>query len=310
MQAKQIAVLNKFTAIQEFLDANAASLPQPRIAPSRAVLDEAVALIQNFSAKQHAKGVGGTRSMTVRVLRDHLRLGHVRPIHQIANLTLPDRPLLRTAFKLPVKNERLVSQLAAATAMAKAAESDEALFIGRGMPATFVADLRNAIATVEAAAAARTRSKLVRTDATAGIKFQITMGRSAVSVMDSQIRAALASNDPVLLGWIAVSKGAGLHGRTPLAATLAQRGEVLPTAAADTAISNTPLPAEASASAVWVVTEDSAATIAVTTDESTPSAGVVTEVEASLPATAEASAPAAEITTPPATRRRRQDQEG
>jgi hypothetical protein len=121
----------------------------------------------------------------------------MQPISRIARevfgITGMDR-----AFVMPKGTNASQTLLAAAGAMAQAAEKHKDVFIKHGLSQQFVEQLRAAAQALSDARTARTESARRRVTATAAVKDQVKRGRKAVRLLNAILQPRL-SNDPELL---------------------------------------------------------------------------------------------------------------
>src|SRR4051812_19617001 len=101
MQTKHIAVLNALQRAQRFMDMNAAALGTLNASGYRRILDDVVASLGAHAVNQAtAQRVGLGETARQRVLRNALKLNHMRPISRVAAAQLRSVPEF-TALGMP-----------------------------------------------------------------------------------------------------------------------------------------------------------------------------------------------------------------
>ena len=124
------------------------------------------------------------------------------------------KPGLAERFRLP-RNRTYDVVVATAQGFAAEAEAEEALFIERGMPATFIADLEALIPQFVAAGGTRLGGLSVQTTGTAGLKILAKQGLKFVQLLRPIIREKLNAQPALQAAW-------------NLAARVARRGATEP----------------------------------------------------------------------------------
>ena len=100
MQTKHTAVLNTLQRVQRFMDTNAEALGTLNTSGYRHILDEVADALSGHAVSQAAsKRVGSGETAKQRVLRNALKLNHMRPIASVAAAQLKQGR--RTAGRLP-----------------------------------------------------------------------------------------------------------------------------------------------------------------------------------------------------------------
>ncbi len=141
MQSNQAAVLNTLVRVQRFLDVNKDALGTINDSGYRAALDDVVGTLSDHAVSQtSSKRAGAAQVAKERVLRNTLKLNHMRPIASIAAAQLRQVPEL-VALKMPPANSTSRSLINAAGAMAAAASTYRKTFVVAGLPADFAAQL-------------------------------------------------------------------------------------------------------------------------------------------------------------------------
>jgi hypothetical protein len=215
MRARQSVLLDTARHVQGFLDDHAALLG-PNIASSRRNLDDAVSQLTAMSITQTG-GTIASRGATARQrsLRTSLRNNNMKPVAAVAKLMLPDVPEF-AALTMPVKQLASTQLVAAAHAMADAAQLHEAIFTSAGMSDDFIAQLRAAADAVTTSLDARQKTVATSTSATSGLKAQETRVRNLFKLINALIVPKLGTDVVLLAQWKATK--AIIH-RTPIVPT-------------------------------------------------------------------------------------------
>ena len=197
MQRRESRVLDTARNVQAFLAENA-DVVGPSIASCRRNLDDAVGQLTAMAVSQSAgqflsKGATARRKSLVKTLKKH----HMRPITLVAKQRLSEVPEFE-ALAMPTRNLGASALVAAAMAMATAAQPHEAVFTDVGLPDDFVAQLNAAASAVTASQAVRQASKAGAVSATAGIEEQEKRLRGLFPLIDAIVGPKLG-NDAVLL---------------------------------------------------------------------------------------------------------------
>jgi hypothetical protein len=200
MQRRESSVLDTARNVQAFLTENANAVG-PSIASCRRNLDDAVGQLTTMSVGQRAgqfvsKGATARRKSLVKSLKKH----HMRPITLVAKQRLVKVPEF-VALAMPTRNLGATQLVAAAMAMATAAQPHEAVFTDVGLPDDFVAQLNAAANAVTASQAVRQASKADTVSATAGIREQEKRLRGLFPLIDAIVGPKLGTNAVLLKKW-------------------------------------------------------------------------------------------------------------
>ena len=236
MQSTHSVVLNTLQRVQRFMDNNADALGTLNASGYRRILDDVVTTLSSHAVNQAAsKRIGSGETAKQRVLRNALKVNHMRPIATVAAAQLKQVPEF-VAFKMPPANSTSRQLIAAAGAMAAAAAAYEKTFIDAGVPEDFVAELRAAADALDASVTNRGTTSTLQSGATAGLRAESSRGREAVRVLDSLIEPQIAGNTVLLVQWKTAKRFGGKT--APLSITTvdaAAKGPVLAPVAASTA---------------------------------------------------------------------------
>jgi hypothetical protein len=202
MDREARSALSSFQRVQEFL----AQLPTSSDAPvtlgaQATELNEVIARLSSNSVDQEA----GSRFARVhtesqRRLRKALYAEHMQPISRVAREVFGASGMDR-AFRMPHQttvNQRL---LAAAGAMAEAAQKEREVFVKHGLPEDFIEQLKACAAALETARDAKVQSRRRLVTATADVQEQVKRGKKAVRLLDAILRPRLAKDPELLAAW-------------------------------------------------------------------------------------------------------------
>jgi len=217
MQSQHTVVLNTLQRVQRFMDANADALGTLNTSGYRKILDEVVDTLGGHAVNQAtSKRVGSGETARQRVLRNALKLNHMRPIAAVAAAQLKQVPEF-TALKMPPTNSTSRQLIAAAGAMGAAAANYSKTFVDAGLAPDFLAQLRAAAAALEASITNRGTTQTLQTSATAGLRAEAMRGRETVRVLDSLIEPKIAGDTVLLVQWKAARRFIGKA--VPIAST-------------------------------------------------------------------------------------------
>jgi hypothetical protein len=209
MKSQHSAVLNTLTRVQRFLDLNGNALGTINQSGYRAILDNVVSTLSAHAVNQTtSKRVGAAETAKERVLRNALKLNHMRPIAAVAAAQLRQVPDF-LAFRMPPKTSSSRALVAWAGAMGKAASGYVSTFIRAGLPPDFLTALQDAAAALAAAVASRGTTLTTQTGATAGLDAEATRGRQAVKVLDSLVEPLVAGDIALLAQWNSAKRFGG-----------------------------------------------------------------------------------------------------
>ena len=164
-------------------------------------LNEIIARLTSETVDQEA----GSRFSRVHTesqlsLRAALYTEHMQPISRVAREVFGVSGMDR-AFRLPKTVKVNQPLLAAAGAMAEAAERNRDVFVQHGMSQDFIEQLRASVTALETARTAKTESARRRVTATAAVKDQVKQGRKAVRLLDAILKPRLAKDPELLAAW-------------------------------------------------------------------------------------------------------------
>ena len=201
MDTKQKRAIESFLRVQAFLVSHPAPAPFD-FSIGKAELDSVIDELAAQSLVQ-AAGRRNSRQETQRLKRaiEVLRLHHIRPIVRIARATMRNKTGVQAAMKTPRGNMPVVKLLQEARAIRVVAEQNAPVFLQKGRPQDFLAQLDAAIAAVRQSFVARTEQLNASVAANDGISQEVSRGRQAVAMLDSVVTVAFENNDAVLREW-------------------------------------------------------------------------------------------------------------
>lgn len=201
MQRKDRSTLDSFQRVKEFLTQHPLADEPASLGAQAAELDDVILRLSDDAVRQEA----GTRFAQVhsereRALRASLYADHLQPISRIARDVFGVSGMDK-AFRLP-RNVRVNQPLiAAARAMADAAEKEMEVFLRHGLPQDFVERLKFATSMLDETRTAKTESARRRVTATASVKDQLKRGRKAVRLLDAVLITRLRKDPELLAAW-------------------------------------------------------------------------------------------------------------
>jgi hypothetical protein len=143
-----------------------------------------------------------------RVLRNALKLNHMRPIATVANAQLRQVPDF-AALKMPPKTASTRTLITWAAAMKTAAGEHASAFVGAGLPADFGDQLQAAADALGNSLTSRTSNGAAKRGATIGLDLETMRGRQAVKVLDSLVEPLIQGNLALLRQWTAAKRFGG-----------------------------------------------------------------------------------------------------
>ncbi len=225
MKASHAATLNTLTRVQRFLDQNGSSLGDINASGYRKILDDVVARLSAHAADQTTtKRAASAEAAKERVLRNALKLNHMRPIATVAAAQLRQVPDF-AALKMPPRTATSRTLITYAAAMKSAAGEYADAFIGAGLPSDFLTQLQSASDSLSNSLTNRTSNGAAQRGATIGLDAEATRGRQAVKVLDSLVEPLIRGNLALLGQWAAAKRfGGKLSAPTSTSIDAAARG--------------------------------------------------------------------------------------
>ncbi len=209
MKSSHAATLNTLSRVQRFLDQNGSTLGDINASGYRKILDDVVGKLSAHAADQTTtKRVAAAEAAKERVLRNALKLNHMRPVATVASAQLRQVPDF-VALKMPPRNATSRTLIAWAAAMKTAAGEYSDAFIGAGLPADFLDQLQAAADALGNSLTNRTSNGAAQRGATIGLDAETTRGRQAVKVLDSLVEPLIQGNLALLGQWTAAKRFGG-----------------------------------------------------------------------------------------------------
>lgn len=201
MDTKQKRAIESFLRVQAFLARHQAPPPFD-FSAGKAELDSVIEELAGQALAQ-AAGRRSSRAETQRLKRciTVLRMHHLRPIVTIARASMRTKPGIQAALRMPSVKTPATRLLQEARAIRNVANEYAPLFVQRGRPQDFLAQLDAAIDAVKTSQVARAEQSGASIAANAGISQEVARGRQAVAMLDSVVTVAFEGNDAVLKGW-------------------------------------------------------------------------------------------------------------
>jgi hypothetical protein len=195
------STLSSFQRVQEFLSQHPLVDAPATLGAQATELSDVIARLSSQSVDQEA----GSRFVRVhaesqRKLRATLYTDHMQPIARVAREIFGVSGMDK-AFRLPKNVKVNQTLLAAAGAMALAAEKTQDVFVKHGLPQDFIEQLKAAASALDAARNAKTESIRRSVTATAAVKDQLKRGRKAVRLLDAILSPRLAKDPELLAAW-------------------------------------------------------------------------------------------------------------
>jgi hypothetical protein len=200
VQRKDRSTLDSLQRVKEFLTQHPLADEPEALGAQAAELDDVLQRLSSEVVGQDA-GIRFTRVHTERerVLARTLYSEHMQPISRIARdvfgLSGMDK-----AFRLP-RTKVPVSIVAAALAMAEAAQKEKDVFLRHALAQDFIEQLKTAASALEENRTAKTESARRRTTATASVQDQLKRGRKAVRLLDAVLLPRLRKDPQLLAAW-------------------------------------------------------------------------------------------------------------
>ena len=201
MNGNQRNIYRCFRRVQEFLANQQYSDSPASLGAQRAQLDSVVTQLSRETLDQEAgHRLTSAESARQRGLRDALWNEHMLPLSRVAREVFGVSGTDK-ALRMPKRSIAPEAVVAAANAMAEAAESKSAVFVEHGLPQDFAAQLRTAASVLEQSLGTRDGTRRRRVTATAAVKDQLKRGQRAVRLLNAILAPKLASNPDLLAAW-------------------------------------------------------------------------------------------------------------
>ena len=186
--------------VQGFLDQNSAIIGSS-VASARRNFGDAVTRLGRLAAKQQSSTIDSTgataRLTAVRATLRNNHMSAIRQTAQMASLDVPEMSKL-TATTRNLSDPRLV---AAAQAMADAAEPYASVFTQAGMPDDFIAQLRSAADAVTQVGMNRDQAASETKAATADLRALESRVRKLLKLLNALVVPRLGTDAGLLRSW-------------------------------------------------------------------------------------------------------------
>ena len=230
MDLRQNRALQLFRRVKAFLERVTPSLAHGDVATHTAALGDVIATLaanavtQNESVRE-TKAAGVARSQALRRLTD----GHMRPLARIAGTLFPDDQTLLDTLAMPRQGTRAPEVVAAARAMANAAQQHLSRLQAAGFAPDFPDRLRAMALAVEDSLGQVRAQRGRRAAATSAAIDEVQRGRRIVKTLDPAVRVALIGDADKLGEWTSLVRlGRVPRSRTPVVAPPPTGGSVTP----------------------------------------------------------------------------------
>jgi hypothetical protein len=201
MHGSQSSILATLRAMQGFLDDNKDTVAPVDDSGARKSLDTLIQELTTQAVDQDAGRVTSRGETSLQAsLRNALREFHMKPIATIARARLRDVPEMRS-FMLPRKTTPSLRLVAMAGGMADAAAKHSAVFIDRGLPQDFIAQLTTAADALNQSLDTRAKSYGRSTGATTALSALAKQATSVIKELDVLVSPKLVRNDRLLGEW-------------------------------------------------------------------------------------------------------------
>ena len=201
MKTTHAAVLSTLMRVQRFLDVNNPVLGTINKSAYRTVVDQAITALTTHNVNQTTtKRAQSAHTAKQRVLRNALKVNHMRPIATIAAAQLRQVPEF-AALKMPLGSSSSIGLIAAAGAMKAAAINYVTTFVTAGLAPDFIAQLQSASDALDITLNSKGANLSAHSGATAGLAAEAARGRQAVKVLDTLVEPQLSGNMSLLTQW-------------------------------------------------------------------------------------------------------------
>lgn len=195
------SALGSFERVQQFLTQHPLSDVAESLGEQATELDDVIMRLSSKSVDQEAGGrFVGVHAKSQRNLRVALYASHMQPVSRIAREVFGFSGMDR-AFRMPKTSVADKTLLAAAAAMAEAAEKENDVFRRHGLPQEFIEQLKAAATALGDARTAQNLSARRRVGATAAVKDQVKRGRKAVRLLNAILEPRLAQDPELWAKW-------------------------------------------------------------------------------------------------------------
>jgi hypothetical protein len=193
--------LSSFQRVQQFITQLPQAESSPTLGAQAAELDDVIARLSSSSIDQEAgRRFVRVHSESQRNLRRSLYADHMQPISRVAREVFGVSGMDR-AFRMPPKSVADRTLLAAAGAMAEAAQKEQEMFVKHGLAPDFIDTLKGSAAALDVARSAKVESGRRRVTATAAVTELVKRGKKAVRLLNAILQPRLAKDPELLAAW-------------------------------------------------------------------------------------------------------------
>lgn len=193
--------LSSFQRVQQFLAQLSPGESPATLGAQAAELDDVIARLSKSSIDQEAgRRFVRVHSESQRNLRRSLYADQMQPIARVAREVFGASGMDR-AFRMPATSIADKALLAAAGAMAEAAEKEKDVFVKHGLAPDFIDTLKASAAALDVARSAKVESGRRGVRATAAVTELAKRGRKAVRLLNAILQPRLAKDPELLAAW-------------------------------------------------------------------------------------------------------------
>jgi hypothetical protein len=197
--------LETFVRVRQFGTTHAQSLSAvPRGAEALSELNADIAELEGHTTAQASSARATKEGTTVKAGAFAALREDMEAINRTARAMAHTMPGLEEKFRLP-RNAGVRAWLSAARSFAQDAEPIKSEFVRRGLPASFIEDLRADTDALESSIESRAQKKGARVAATASIDDAIERGMNAVRELDAIVRNTFRDDPATLAEWTSAS---------------------------------------------------------------------------------------------------------
>ena len=201
MNKRGRSTLESFQRVQQFLAQYPVGDAPAALGAQASELADVVARLSTDTVDQEAgKRFFRVHAESQRKLRQVLYMDHMQPISRVAREVFGITGM-NEAFRLPQNVRSNQVLIAAAGAMAEAAEKEKTVFVRHGLPESFVEALKESAKALADARSAQRDSGHRRISATAALEDQVKRGKKAVRLLDAILKPRLAKDPELFAAW-------------------------------------------------------------------------------------------------------------
>lgn len=210
MNRKQSVKTQTFRRVQQFGDQYTSQFaPASPIGQAFAKLATIVDAFMQDAAAQHTRAREGREKYGATRTALLFQLKAITRTARVVAQSRPELPGFDERFRMP-GGRRSAVLLAAAQGVLAEAEPFAAQFIAHGLPDTFIADLRKAVADCDTASNLREAGKLARASAQAGLVQAAADATATIKAIDVIVRYQFAHDAEMQSAWTRAKRQDGL----------------------------------------------------------------------------------------------------